>query len=450
MIRVAVLINRTRMPAGRAPWLAGLSLAKRVVLAAQRAGIEEVLVVGGANPASWLAHDARVRLRWRWIPLARHETAWPTGSPAVGRLESGSEVAALQVLHTKLSEPFFLLFADSVVEATALRVLREVSLNGPLLLRAEPQAPANAECPAASVFVVRPELLARLESVGGEIETFEQLWAHPAWRHLTGTLRPQGRTWERTTKRKRLATIERELNQFHLKPTDGIFAKFNKTVVAQPLIRFFLRTPATPNFITGLGLIFALLAGGVFALGGYWWAILGAVLAYLSAIMDHVDGMVARLKFQESDFGVWFESAVDYTSYLAIFTGMAIGFYRETRFAYYLFMGGLFIFGTVLSFFLQSRQRHRISADNPADYAQRIHRKMEEQRSNFFCWFGRNVYFLVRRAVLPYFILLFCLLNVREFLLGFVTFGANLFWLLCLYNNHLFARFPTFRGSDSD
>jgi len=441
MIRVAVLINRTRTPAGRVPVLAGLSLAKRAVLAAQRAGIEEVLVLGGADPASWLAEDARVRLRWRWIPPAR-----PAGSSVAG-LARESEVVSLRVLHRKLHEPFLLLFADSVVEAAALRALREVSLNELLLLRVEPQAPVNAEWAAASIFVVAPELLARLESVGSEIETLEQLWAFPAWRHLTGTLRPQGRTWERTTDRRRLAAIERELSQLHLKPTDGIYAKFNKTVIAQPLIRLFLRTPATPNLVTGLGLVFGLLAGGVFVLGGYWWAILGAILAYLSAIMDHVDGMVARLKFQESAFGVWFESAVDYTSYLAIFTGMAIGLYRETHFVHYLFVGGLFIFAAIVSFIVQSQQRQRLSADNPANYAQRMHNKMEEQRSNFFYWFGRNVYFLVRRAVLPYFILLFCLLDARGFLLGFVTFGANLFWLLSLYNNRLFARSPASTGS---
>ncbi len=74
---------------------------------------------------------------------------------------------------------------------------------------------------------------------------------------------------------------------------------------------------------------------------------------------------------------------------------------------------------------------------------------MEEQRSKFFCWFGRNVYFLVRRAVLPYFIVLLCLLDVRGFLLGFVTFGANLFWLLSLYNNRIFARLPASADSDS-
>jgi hypothetical protein len=35
-------------------------------------------------------------------------------------------------------------------------------------------------------------------------------------------------------------------------------------------------------------------------------------------------------------------------------------------------------------------------------------------------------------------VVLFCLLNLRVWLLGFATFGANLVWILTLYNNRLF------------
>lgn len=410
MIRTAVLINH--LPDGaREARLAGLPLRVRTVLAAQQAGIDQLVVIGGDDPAAWL--PSRARLRVQWVPV-----------------QPASEIEALCAARPHLNEAFLIVFVDSVVDTAALAGLRAVALNGRLLLRVPPQA--AGEGAAASVFLASPELFARLASVEGAV-TLEALWA--AWFSAdAGSAAPaEDRIWERTTRREKLAEVEEEFLRRHLKPTDGRFARFNKIVVGRPWIRFFLRTPATPNFITGLGLVLGLLSGVAFAGGSYRWSLLGALLAYGSAIMDHVDGMVARLKFLQSDFGTWFETAVDYASYTALFVGLAVGLYRETGFTHYLFVGALFLFAAVTSFLLQSHQRKRLSGDRPADYATRFQAKMEEHSHNFFHRFARQCYFLVRRAVLPYFVLLFCLLDLRTFLLGISTFGANLVWLLSLY-----------------
>ena len=169
---------------------------------------------------------------------------------------------------------------------------------------------------------------------------------------------------------------------------------------------------------------------------------------YASAIMDHVDGMVARLKFQQSDFGTWFETTVDYTSYFAVYVGMAVGLYRENQHAYYLLLGGLFAFGAVVSYVVQNRQRKSISGDRPADYARRWHAQTEAHGGeDFFHYFARKTYFLIRRAVAPYFIILFCLLDIRGYLLAISALTANLVWSLTLYNNRLFQRSPALKSS---
>ncbi len=426
MIRIAVLLNRTLsgQPGAR---LAGLSLAARAVLSAQQAGIERVLILGGEDPARWL--PARGQARVEWLPG-----------------EDGTEVAALRRLSGRLEEPFLVFFADSVVEPRALALLRPTELNGRLWVRVQPAS--AEEGAAASVYVASPALLGRLESVAARLATLEALWNHWDTGEKDCIQPAEGLTWERTTDRKRLSRIERELALSQLKPTDGVFARFNKTVVGWPLIRLFVRTPATPNFISGLGLVLGLLAGGVFAHGGYWWALLGSLFMYASAIMDHVDGMVARLKFQQSDFGTWFETTVDYTSYFAVYVGMGIGLYRENQHAYYLLLGGLFAFGAVVSYVVQNRQRRIISGDRPADYARRWHAKTEAHGGeDFFHYFARKTYFLIRRAVAPYFIILFCLLDIRGYLLAISALTANLVWSLTLYNNRLFERSPVLESS---
>src|SRR5512134_3403404 len=120
MIRKAVLINLTLAPAQEMPRLAGLPVFLRAVLSAQRAGIEELTIVGGEDPAR-LLRDKRVRLAWKWIP-----------SP-------GTELEALRAAQGKLQQDFVVFFADSVFDAVALRTLGSSALQGRVLRVGRPQ-----------------------------------------------------------------------------------------------------------------------------------------------------------------------------------------------------------------------------------------------------------------------------------------------------------------------
>ncbi|HEX9763655.1 MAG TPA: CDP-alcohol phosphatidyltransferase family protein [Candidatus Acidoferrales bacterium] len=422
MVRKAVLINQTLAPARETPRLAGLPLLVRAVLAAQRAGVEELIVVGGDDPEPLLGRDSRVHLGWGWIPV-----------PGTGE----SELEALRAAAGRLNGDFLLFFADSVFDARTAASLRAAPLNGRLLLAARPaDTPEELEPAGASLYLCSAELPAAAgAAAAGRIAS---LYPRLRAEGRAASVEAQGRLWPRTTERPLLRSIHRELAQISLKPSDGIFARFTKLVVAGPLIRLFLNTPLTPNAISLLGLVLAVAAAGAFLQGDYWWSLLGAALAYLSAVMDHVDGMVARLKFLESDFGVWLETTVDFASYFFIFTGLAAGLYGHTGRNVYLVLGGLFAFANVVSYIVMGRQRRLAAADKPADYVNRIYHKLEEERGNFLHWFTRKFHFLTRRAVLPYIILVFCLLDLRTVLLAWVTFGANLVWILTLYNNRLF------------
>lgn len=421
MIRKAALIQLSRGSGHPQPRLAGLPLLVRILLIAQRAGLQEIVLVGGADPTQRLARDRRIRIRWRWIGL---------DGP-----EERSELACLRRLREEIQEDFVLFFADSIFDAAALQALLTLSIQGQALRMAVAGDGENAPHDASLFLCSRSFLDDSLSPQGGD--TVASRFSRLRQQNRADTASIAGRLWTRTTDRKQLRGIERSLAHFHLKPTDGVFARFNKLVIAEPLIRLFLRTPATPNFITGLGLLFGLGSGVAFAQGTYWWSLAGAMLSYISAIMDHCDGMVARLKMMDSRFGTWFESAVDYASYFAAFSGLSIGLYRETGVVHHLAVGGLFIFGAITSFIVMSIQRKQTSGDNPADYANRVHRRMEANKSNFFHWVSLNLSGLVRRAQLPYYILALCLLNQRGLLLGFVALGANMVWLMTLYNNRL-------------
>jgi len=361
----------------------GLPLIKRSVLTAKKAGLREFTIVirqGDDQIIDVLSNDDRladVRIDYIYT-------------------QDGQSVQSLLATKEKLREPFLLLSANHLYDAAILEALQEQS-------------------------VPSPTAVTGIDKNITDLDVRDKFWL-------------KIETAEDVTR------AEQALYRRGGKSTDGILATFNRQVVARPLVKLLLKMPVTPNMITLTGLVLGLLSGVVFALGGYVNALLGAVLAYLSSIMDHCDGIVARLKHLESPLGTWLETACDYTSYLGIFTGMAIGLYRQTGRPLYLYTGALFIFGTVLSFIVSGYQRKKFSGDRPQDYAARWHTKVEEDIANPISWFSRRVYFLTRRSTLPYGILLFTLPDQTAFLLFFCTFGANLFWILVLYSNRLFKR----------
>lgn len=77
----------------------------------------------------------------------------------------------------------------------------------------------------------------------------------------------------------------------------------------------------TPNIITVLGLVPAVLGGVAFARGQVR---LGGLFLLLSGIMDMLDGAVARVSGGESKFGALLDSTIDRYAEIAVYLGLAV------------------------------------------------------------------------------------------------------------------------------
>ncbi len=62
-------------------------------------------------------------------------------------------------------------------------------------------------------------------------------------------------------------------------------------------------------------------------------------------ILDGCDGEIARLKYQESALGCWIETLGDYSYYIAIFVGLAIGAVQQAGWDGFYWLGGLALAG---------------------------------------------------------------------------------------------------------
>jgi len=242
-----------------------------------------------------------------------------------------------------------------------------------------------------------------------------------------------GRAWQQISASADLARAEAKLNQWLVKPTDGLFARTNRKV-SIPISRWLLKWPITPNMVTLFTLWVSFGAGLFFAYGGYWATLAGAVLSVWASILDGCDGEVARLKLQVTDFGCWLETVCDYLYYVFIFGGMIVGFTRTMGPKFTLTWGPALLFGAVASFLAVGYARQHFSADRPEAFLSIWQGKAEQRKSNPLLYVGRHCEFIIRRCFLPYAFLFFALFNILSFAFVVTAVGANIVWCIALYS----------------
>ncbi|MFQ5744769.1 MAG: CDP-alcohol phosphatidyltransferase family protein, partial [Acidobacteriota bacterium] len=221
------------------------------------------------------------------------------------------------------------------------------------------------------------------------------------------------------------------------KPTDGIFSNFNRSL-CRPAVRWLLKTPITANMITFLGLLVAVASGYAYSRGHWAAYAVGGLLFFIAVEFDEMDGMLARTKFQESPFGCWLETYVDYMSYLFLLSGMTIGLYREHG-AIWLLLGAMTLLGCVTSFFLFAKQRKLATRpERPEEYLIRFYRRLEQDSDNFLSQKIRRYQFIIKKGVLCHGVFWFSVLGALQVFVALGAFISNVTWIAVLYTNHLF------------
>ncbi|MCZ6625254.1 MAG: CDP-alcohol phosphatidyltransferase family protein, partial [Deltaproteobacteria bacterium] len=126
----------------------------------------------------------------------------------------------------------------------------------------------------------------------------------------------------------------------------------------------------TPNQISVFSFLCSLLAAGLFALGGYPALLLGGVLAQFASIIDGCDGEVARLKYQRSDFGGWFDAVLDRYADAFLLFGLTWHLLAVEASGWVLFTGFMAIIGSFMLSYTadkhDSLMRERIQAGGRA------------------------------------------------------------------------------------
>jgi len=103
--------------------------------------------------------------------------------------------------------------------------------------------------------------------------------------------------------------------------------------ILQPILekigKVFASTGLSPNFWTGLGLLFAILSAIIYGLNIEFGVIFGGLLLLASGFFDVVDGQVARITGKTSKTGSYLDSMFDKIAEVSIFFGILLAGYAQ-------------------------------------------------------------------------------------------------------------------------
>lgn len=443
-IESALILATTRIfnrPAGPSPAhsltdVGGLSLFQRAILTLQRGGISRFIVLAGEETEALkrqLGGDKRVKAEVRWLPVRE----FPPGDPRTW-----------ETLASMFSGPYLVAGTGAVFPASLVARMRDEGGKGrPVVVvrgMAEPDELPNRvgtvrEPPLqgavgmsqAGAGVVTMEEAATL-ALDVDLTVIPPAFLSPGWAGAQGgeyplqaaiergirqgqiRILPLGEDWYQDVCAEGAETAEQAewaLLRSLKGGLEGFVDRHFNRMCSKWITRALLQTPLTPNGVTVLATAVGLLAGMVFAMGGYAAGVAGALLFQLSAILDCCDGEVARLKFLESPFGAQLDVALDNVVHVGLYAGMAWAVYHSGWGNSALVLGGLAIVGNIAAFWVVQRAI-RMREDLDAVRRRRVEAILNRLVSRDF-------------SVL---ILVLAFLGHVEWFLVLAAVGSNIFW----------------------
>ena len=133
------------------------------------------------------------------------------------------------------------------------------------------------------------------------------------------------------------------------KTSDGPVSRHLNRPISTRISKYLLKGRITPNQISFFSFSLSTIGALFFFLGGYINLLTGGILAQLSSIIDGCDGEVARLKFQTSEFGGWYDAVLDRYADAFLLFGLTYYAYFPGENPLYLLIGFLAIIGTFMN-----------------------------------------------------------------------------------------------------
>ena len=347
--------------------LLGLSLIERVILTTKKSGLTSFYVVTGYN-------GEKVRQYLNRFSQSRNITITHITNE---EWENGNGTSVFKA-KKRLNENFILLMGDHIVDESILvRLKNERIADDEVMLAVDYNIETNKLVDVDDVTKVLVEE-GRILDIGKNIKKYNAydtgiFLCSPAIfsaieesldnddSSLSGGIRVlagKGKAktfdikddyWIDVDDEKTYKLAENKLLATLKKTSDGPISRYLNRPISTRITRYLLRTDITPNHVSFFSFILAMLGAFFFFLGGYINLVIGGILAQLASVIDGCDGEIARLKFQVTEFGGWFDAVLDRYADAFLLFGLTYYVYFTDRNFLVLFIGFLAIIGTFMN-----------------------------------------------------------------------------------------------------
>lgn len=132
------------------------------------------------------------------------------------------------------------------------------------------------------------------------------------------------------------------------KPNDGPISKYLNRPISVKISRQLVKFKISPNQISIISFLLSLLAAGLFIPSDYLYLLAGGIIAQFASIIDGCDGEVARLKFQTSKYGGWFDAVLDRYADAFMLFGLTLHTFNNSAENIILWIGFMAIIGSFM------------------------------------------------------------------------------------------------------
>lgn len=128
---------------------------------------------------------------------------------------------------------------------------------------------------------------------------------------------------------------------------DGVVDRFFNRPLGRPLAKVLVNTSISPNQVSVASILIGLASAWFFARGDF---VTGALIFQLCAVIDCVDGDLARALFKQSRLGKWLDLGGDQVVHFSVFAAVGIGVARTSPSVPALALGASAALGVLLCF----------------------------------------------------------------------------------------------------
>ncbi|MDO8519174.1 MAG: NTP transferase domain-containing protein [Deltaproteobacteria bacterium] len=423
--------------------VAGLSLLKRIILSAKKAGITEFVIVVGYQKEKIIEALSKENLGVR-IDFAINPE-W--------KKSNGLSVLAAKPF---IRENFVLLMSDHIFRPETLEKLRQVTFTNRkawLGVDFKTQEIFDAD-DATKVWASRGEI----HAIGKELKKFNGIdtglfAATPdlfdaleesqkegdcslsdgirflAQKGEMGAVDIGNAFWADVDTPEALAHAETALLQACRKSTDGFIARNFNRRISLWITRRLLKTGISANHMTGFTSLIGILSGVFMARGDYFGAALGAFLFKWASILDGCDGELSKLKLTNSKRGEWLDTLSDNLTYVCFTIGVIVALAKRGD-PHIMVTGTITMLGLVmsLSVMFYYLARHTNSGSLLAiqeEFKQTSHESRVKKFVSKIQFMGKRDFFALAFMVLGF-------LDQLQAILWLTLITTNIVWVVLL------------------